>query len=296
MPLYPPRSDATGAIRAYLNNPLRITRAVQELAADRFFADRILRGRGTSVDGAVHYQQNQTLLPDRASRTIEPGGRFPLTDIARGVPLVEPIGKFGLATKVTLERVNREGFPPVEEAEIYLRNGVVDDFDSFAMGIVNAVTTNTVTGSSWAAATPKTVLQQIIAAIFGVNHHAGGYNATHLIIDAADAAVVFADEVIVRGLQALPNPVDIIIAPVGVTSANPTVIDADLFGSIVNEDLDAPGTPAQRDRRDSDGVRVVSQYHENGPDGDQYWWVGCHRNAHAIVRNPNAAVRITGTG
>ena len=100
-----PRWRSTGSSRSRS----RITRAIANLALQRFYVDRIFSPSGPITGGAVIYEQLQSndLYPNRDIRRVEAGDEFPVVTFERGVPLTAQVEKFGGKFPITDEAVRR---------------------------------------------------------------------------------------------------------------------------------------------------------------------------------------------
>src|SRR3954451_25133452 len=82
-------------INRFLNTPTLIQRALRTIANQRFVGDFALSGRGQASGGAVLYEQNESIYPDRAVEAVEPGAEYPLTTVGTGPGLISSVKKWG---------------------------------------------------------------------------------------------------------------------------------------------------------------------------------------------------------
>ena len=99
-PLGPPSvSNNQLTVDTALQSPTRISRTIAELAAQRFFVDRLFAIGGDVQGGAVQYETPPTVATDlysgRDVQRIEPGAQYPAVTGERGPDAVAAVEKWG---------------------------------------------------------------------------------------------------------------------------------------------------------------------------------------------------------
>jgi hypothetical protein len=92
-----------------LNQPTRVTRAVNDISLQNFWADRLFSIPGGVSGGTVLYDvlTSNDLYPTRDVQNVEPGGEFPILTMDRPTPQVAQVEKFGGKFFVTDEARDR---------------------------------------------------------------------------------------------------------------------------------------------------------------------------------------------
>jgi hypothetical protein len=137
-----------------VREPRRITRALANIALQRFYVDRIFSPSGPIVGGAVVYEQLQSndLYAARDIRRVEPGDEFPVVTFERGVPLTAQVEKFGGKFPITDEAVRRNEPGRVIRAIGQLANTINRKIQQRALAELTAAVTaasRTAAGTSW---------------------------------------------------------------------------------------------------------------------------------------------------
>lgn len=179
-------------ISRFLNTPTLIERALRTLAQQRFVGDVLLTGRGNPSGGAIAYEQNESIYPDRAVEAVPAGGEFPLTGYTRGPAKVSRVRKWGIDALVTDEAVRRELRSPVDRALTKMANGVVRQVDSVALAAIAAAPIQTFSVATAWATTTRIIrdIAQAKAQILALNQ---GYDPDTLLMSDALAAIVYSD-------------------------------------------------------------------------------------------------------
>lgn len=308
---YPPRPgsvtlDGVTTLSRYLNDPVRLTRALRTLTQQQFMADRILRGRITTTSGMVEYETAESIFPIGSAETIQPGAEYPLVAVGEGDVVLEAVSKNGLRTEVTLEAVQKRRDQPIVRAQTKLANGVVQRFDSQFMGRINSAKAqmNQVTGATWSTG-GTTILRQLETAKAAVLDRLQGYNPTAVLMDRQKYAVLVSDDKVqasldrtsvdteaFKGVITRVADLEIMVAPSGTVGlTDPIVFDPDMLGSIVSQ-----ANVAQRQNGDNGVYADTSWYGAaNANGGAEFWSLAAGREALAIIQEPKAAAVITGT-
>src|SRR5690349_3061107 len=102
-------SGNTITVDTMLNEPTRVTRAVNDIALQNFWADRLFSTPGGVSGGTVLYDvlTANDLYPTRDVQNVEPGAEFPILTMDRPTPQVAQVEKFGGKFFVTDEARDR---------------------------------------------------------------------------------------------------------------------------------------------------------------------------------------------
>lgn len=288
---YPPAAptvDTVGVetISRFLNTPSLVQRRLRTLAENRFITDVILRNNVPAAGGAVQFEQNESIFPDRVAEAVEPGGDFPMTTLGIGPSLIAAVKKWGLDTFVTDESIKRQLMNPVDRALLKLVNGVVKQVDTISLAaIATAVTQTQAVPTAWATST--TILRDILTAKATIAALNQGYDPDTLVVDDLTYAKVMSDSTIaqaarredpsnpvysgefptIAGLRILPSP--------NLPAANTAwVLDSNALGGHGDEE-----PLSSRSIRDEE--------HEQ-------WRLRAKRITVPFVQEPAAAVKLTG--
>jgi hypothetical protein len=162
-PLAPPTlSGTTYTVDWLLDDVTRVTRAISNLALQKFMVDRIFSPAGDITGGAVIYDQATTndLYATRDVQRVEPLGEFPEITFDRPAPLTAQVEKFGGKFVVSDEARRRNRIGRVQRDITRLSNTIVRKVQQRALTeLAAAITANsrTATGSSWGDATALTM-------------------------------------------------------------------------------------------------------------------------------------------
>jgi hypothetical protein len=153
----PTVSGTTWTVDFLLNDPKRVTRAIANLALQRFMVDRIFSPAGDITGGAVIYDQatSNDLYLTRDVERVEPGKDFPIVTADRPQPLTAQVEKFGGRFPVTDEARRRNQVGAVNRAIMKLANTIIRKVQQRALAeLAAAITANsrTATGTGWTSA------------------------------------------------------------------------------------------------------------------------------------------------
>ena len=166
-PYSPPSISGTAlTVDFFVSDVRRITRAIANLALQRFYVDEIFSPAGAITGGAVIYEQatENDLYLDRDVRQVEPGNEFPVVSAHRGQPLTAQVEKFGGKFAVTDEARRRNQAGRVNRAVQQLSNVITRKTQQRALAELNAAITatgRTSVGSSWKAALTITEVNRL---------------------------------------------------------------------------------------------------------------------------------------
>lgn len=285
-----------------LKTPRLIARRLADLTKEKFLADYLLSGRYDATGGGVFYEtETEDLYTDEEPEAIEPGGEYPLITLDEGVPSAARTVKWGQGIIFTDEKVTREGRQYVEKGLMRIGNTIVRHTDRAGWGVISSrVTTTHAASSAWDTAG---VMMRDILTI--QNQRAN--LATGLELDVAVLpGDKFANLIgILVDDKALPREqANIVLTgsiPVNaygltwltsqhITGTDPWLFDVDQLGGMADEKILSPEfAPAG-----NTGVEAATTRATQGEKDGQL--VRGRRNTVAVVTEPLAGVRLTGTG
>jgi hypothetical protein len=162
----PSVAGTTITIDFLLQDPKRVTRALANLALQRFMVDQIFAPAGDITGGAVLYDQltSNELYANRDVGRVEPGREFPIVGFDRGQPQTAQVEKFGGKFPVTDEARRRNQTGRINRALIQVANTIVRKTQQRALAELQAAVTafsRTAVGTSWSAAAGTTAGAQL---------------------------------------------------------------------------------------------------------------------------------------
>lgn len=302
-------------VHSLLNKPNLIARRMAELVTNRFIADFLLRGRyRADGTGAVLYYDSAepVLLANDEPAVVAPGGEYPLTTVGMEGKLVSAETlKRGFDGEVYDETIAHTALDPVNRTMTGMGNSLVQTIDGISLAAIQSKVTRT-----HAMANPFDSGEHIIEGILDTKAKLAqdgvvGYNFSTVLLNAAQyAKVQFL--MIKSGLlpreQLNPlvtgDPIDLLGLKV-VTSEHlpftePILIDPERLGGMADEDIKSPGYV--RASSTGGGVQGPAMNIETkvqrlvGSDDRDGYRLRVRRVCVPVVTDPNAAIRLTGTG
>lgn len=130
-------------MEAFLQNPARVQRTLEDLTLNRWLADYIFAPGPPATGGAVLFDQllANDLFTDGDVQAIEPGAEFPLVNYGETMPGVATVTKWGGAALYTYEAVRRDRRDVLGKGLTQLRNTLVRKVDRVAMATLEAAVT-----------------------------------------------------------------------------------------------------------------------------------------------------------
>lgn len=290
-------------VHHFMKTPSLIARRLRKLAAQRFIADYLLAGRFSAQGGAILYETGEEIFPADAPEAVAPGAEYPLTIMTAGELVAAPLHGLGRDSEVTDEAISRLLMSPVERALRKLANGTVRHVDSVALGVIGSKVTQTFSAAqtgAWDSA------KGIVAGVLGAkaaaeeNHVGESYDYNVVVLKPTQYAAVMS-EFISSGLMpregnnqltsgSFPNLLGITwTTSTHVPFTDPLLVDNEQLGGMADEKITSPGYVSAPD---GVGVEVKSIRVE---ESDKYR-VRARRVTVPVVLDPNAGLRITGTG
>lgn len=287
-------------LHAILTSKTIIARRLAELTGEKFLADFLLSGRFDASGGGVYYETGtESLYSGDDPEAIEAGGEYPMITLDDGVPSAARTVKWGQGTKVTDEKVTREGLQYVNKSLLRVGNTIIRHVDRTAWGVIaSRVTTTSAAPLPWETAGAAmrhilkiqneradlaTGLELDVVALSGDQF---GQIVSMLVDDKAlpreQANIVLSGSLPVNALG-----VTWVTSP-NITGSDPWLFDTDQLGGMADEKLLSPEfAPAGQT-----GVEA-STTREGVTDG---YLLRGRRVTVPIVTEPLAGVRLTGTG
>lgn len=191
-----------------LQSPNIIARALNNLAYQRFVADRIFSHGGPDQvrGGAAVFQRSESIFPDRTAGEVGVRSRWPRSGWTPGDLFAALVHKWGLEVPIADEVRRRNQIDQMARAQRKLANAVVQFVDQQAMStIINDPAINTYAAPLVWSNTTADKIANIATARNMINNIDFGYAADTLIINPAQELQLLLDPN-VRG--ALPREVN----------------------------------------------------------------------------------------
>jgi hypothetical protein len=296
-------ADASAAdALAFLKSPTLLARRFAEIVADRggFLAHRILTGRWKMEGGALVYTPDEAVEASESPEKIKPGGEYPLIELSQDATLVIEALKKGFGTPITDEKVGRERMDPIDRAISMLVNKLISEFDEVAMAAIATAVTQALAATGAWTGEPKRIVKDVALAKAKLTGLRLGFRGDAVVMTDVQWATV-ASEILDLLPREQRNGVasgDFVEA-LGLTWMHspdlpggwlPTVVDTNNLGGIGHEDIPSPEYRKVEVARDL--VAEVARFREKNDSTT----VQVRKTDVPIVRNPKAAVEITGTG
>lgn len=300
------QSNVTVAqVLAFLKSPQELARRFAAIMSDHnFLSHYLLRGRYEVVGGAIVYLPDEVIETSEGPEVIAPGGEYPLVALNTDAAQVVAAMKRGFGTEVSDESVGRLKLDPVERAIQMLAYTAVSSFDSLAMAAIASSVTQTLAGGAWTGGNAGgTIVANIEAAKAKIRAQRKGYRATSIVLTGTQYATLAPSLMAVlpreSGNPVLAGSWPNILGLDWITSDDlpagwlPTVVDADNLGGIGHENIPSPEYVSLSSINPANGSNVeVARFREKN-DSTR---IQVRKADVPVVRNPNAAVEITGTG
>jgi|SRR5579875_3481327 len=153
----PTVSGVNETVSVYLNNPLRLQKAIMDFTVMRFVMPHIFTQAPAATGGAVVYDQilGTFFFLDRDVQSIRPGSQFPILAGGEQLPSTAAVQKLGGEVMLTYEAVRRDNRNLLARELRRLGNNVVRYVDAAAVAALNAAPIYTATAASggWSTGT-----------------------------------------------------------------------------------------------------------------------------------------------
>jgi hypothetical protein len=258
-----------------------VLRALRTIAEQIFVGDKILTGQFFTEDGAIIYEQIESIFAANVPQAVAPGGEYPLTPVPTGPAQIASVVKWGLDTLINDEAISRQNFDVLSRAFIKIVNSMVQQVDTVVMAaVVAAITQTQICGATSPDGSAPTsgdepywdgshssykpnILRDIMMAEEQLRNLKQGYNANTVLLDTGTFALALSDpnlaalwprEDFGRGVSSAPVFEGIktgfavnlagklwLSTPNLPSTPYVAVLDTTVFGAMVDERLPAPG-------------------------------------------------------
>lgn len=184
-------------VSAFLANPPRVQRAIENLAAQRFIADVIFTAGPAATGGSVIYDQvlgQGNIFTERDVQEIEAGSEFPILNTGETAPLVAVARKWGGEVLLTDEAVRRDNRDLLAREMTRLRNTIVRKVDTVAMATLRAAPVNTLAATGDWSTTAGAVITDVARASNAVSSLDLGYEVDVAFVNPAQELDMLLDE------------------------------------------------------------------------------------------------------
>ncbi len=297
MPPPPPTiSGSTISIDAWLANPVRVTRFLNDLAEGYSVADRMLQQGPAIPGGALIYDQLTTTdwFLDDDVEEIRPLANFPDLTSSAPNPKIAASAKYGGQVTISREARMRNRWDIVMREMVKLRNTVIRKKDTVAMAALAAAPLQTGSGVDISSSTAEQIIAMLAAAKGLVDNLEMGYDADLVLWNPTQGVELLSKAALVELLQNdgpgtgggsplrtgnLGRILDMdMVTSNRVTLGTARVVDSRTLGGISQEE----------------GNGVLTNIYETDRSGPkdmhvQGWWPGL-----VYVSDPKAGVNLTG--
>lgn len=174
MPTY--ADSPTLTVKALLKQPVRISKDLVNLTAKKFVADRLFRRGPAAVGGAVEFQRQESIYPDRPAEEIAERADWPRTGWPEAITS-ELVRQYGLEFPVSNLAIRRNRMDQVVRGQVKLANEIVKFIDTKAMTLLEtdaAIQTNA-SAAVWTAVTTD-IIAEVAEAQELIDLQDNGYN------------------------------------------------------------------------------------------------------------------------
>lgn len=292
-------------VLAFLKSPTELARRFADIMSDHnFLAHYLLRGRYEIVGGAIVYLPDEVIETEDGPETIAPGGEYPLVALNADAPQIVAAMKKGFGTEIADETVGRLRLDPVERAIQRLAYTMVSTFDGIALAAIMSAVTQSVQGAAWTGDSASlNLVSGVEAAKASIRAKRQGYEPNAIVLTGpqyAKAAPALMSILpreqgnpVVNGTWPNVLGLDWVTSDDLPEGWTPTVVDANNLGGIGHEDIPSPEYVDLSAIVPGNGSNVeVARYREKN-DSTR---VQIRKADVPVVRNPDAACEIEGTG
>lgn len=304
---YPPAattlsSDLTAAqVHYLLKSPALLARRIRDLSLNKYIADYLLTGRYVAQGGAILYPNGEVLFTADDPEAVGILGEYPLTTLDAGTLATARTVKWGRDVEVSDEAISRMLADPLNRALSKLVNTNVRFIDGVALGVIASKITQTrAAGGSWNTGDGAgfQIISDVLATKAQVDETEDGFDLDTVVLRpmqyAKAIAALIRDGVLPRESNVIstgdfPNALGLtwttsVHSPV----TDPLLLDRAQLGGMADENIQSPGYTGAG----PGGVEVRS-IRDDLRDG---YRVRARRVTVPLVLEPNAGIRITGTG
>ncbi|MGO2360009.1 MAG: phage major capsid protein [Brachybacterium tyrofermentans] len=288
----------TTEIHHLMKTPSLLRKRLGTILDHKFISDYLLAGRFTAEGGAILYETGETIFSADDPEAIAPGGEYPRSVMTSGELATARTTKFGRGTEVTDEAISRLLINPVDSGLRKLANSMIRYIDGVALGVIaSKVTQSEAASAAWADAGAIVDTVLAVKAKAEETHVEENFDYSTVVLKptqfAKVAAALIKSDLVPRESQnfALSGVIPSYLGLTWVTSnhvpfSDPILVDRDQLGGMADEKIQSPGYVGY------DGLEVRSD-RENSADK---YVIQARRITVPVVLEPNAGIRITGTG
>ncbi len=299
---YPPapatlNGDLTIAqVHYLLKNPALLARRVRDLSLNKYIADWLLPAKYKVEGGSILYSNGEGLFTADNPEAVGIGGEYPLTTIDAGTLALAKTTKWGRDIEIFDESISRMQADPLNRALTKLVNTNIKFIDGVALAVIASkiVQTFAATGA-WS--TGANIIKDVLKAKATSDTAEDGFSFDTILLSPLQYAAVMAT-LITSGY--LPRESDLVrtgdfpnaLGLTWATSAHspitdPLLLDRVQLGGMADENIQSPGYSGG-----TGGIEVKTMRTDE-TDG---YRVRARRITVPLVLEPNAGMRITGTG
>lgn len=216
-PAFPTVQGVRITVDAFLQNPARVQKVLQDLTGQRFIADRIFTPGPMATGGAVIFDQVMAneLYTQRDVQAIAPGSEFPILNQLEAAPLVARTVKWGGAARFTYEQIDRDRRDVVNRGLTQIRNTIIRKVDSVAVGVLRAAPINQQIAAATWDNNVAAIVKDIQTAKTAVDKLDMGYEITDALISPETALNMITNDKLLSLLpregmsrSGAPNPIE----------------------------------------------------------------------------------------
>lgn len=285
-------------LHRFLQDPTSVQRLVNDENANTFISDWLFPTT-VEANGAVLYEVGDGSYLDRSPEEVTPGAVYPHAKPTDGTAALARIPKTGQAVDITDEKLQESKRDELKRAAQQLGRSIRRAIDTPAVVGASAAVTKTIAAkAAWSGATQQAWLD-IMLAVASINDEDENYEADTVLL-SWNAYAYAAYNLLpalpreqangVLNTAQLPSIAGLTFAPAKLPAGTDAmVLDRKVFGSRAYRRIPSPeytGDPAN-------GIETFAQ---RNPLRNDAWVIQGRRPMIAIVREPRAARRITGTG
>lgn len=296
---HPEGQLTTEQLHMILRNPRVISTRVAELAKMRFIADFLLTGRFDAQGGGIFYETGEELFPADVTQAVAPGGEYPFTILTVGNMAAAKVTKWGLGTRLTDEKLAREGRSYLDRALARIVNGMIRDVDGVAMAVIQSKVTSEFTSpAAWTTA--GKAAEALLTIQSERSDLATGIELETVVMKASQWAklvgMLVDDKALPREQHGVVMAGRLPVDAYGLTWATspqykldtPMFVDRRQLGGMGDERLNSPGWA----RAGNVGVETISER----ASANDAWDVRTRRPTVPVVLEPMAGVLLKNTG
>lgn len=295
---HPTGTLTTEQLHLFLSNKSLIARRVADITKMRFIADYLLQARLDATGGGIFYETGEPVFAADDPEAVSPLGEYPMVVLDDGTVVSAKTDKWGLDTKVSDEKIARQGRTYVDRGILRVANTIIRYVDSVAMAVIQSKVTSTFTSDAWTTAGAAV---EAAISIQGERADLGlGLELDTVVLRPAQYAKVIRllvdDKALPREAGETAVNGSLPVNALGLTwattphfqGANPLLVDRDQLGGMADEKLGGPGYASAGNF----GVETKSIRDE---DAEGYKLRG-RRVTVPVVLEPLAGVQLVGTG